>query len=233
MKLLPIVLINVATVCVALFAYEQLRTEPEPRAVAVDSDAHALVKRIEALESRGGRPLLRAKGPDPVVAKRLATLEEAVGVLGVTGTPAAPSEGEEAQSEGTPAKQPAPTFEPTPEAIMRFRKLREAVNRQDRQRKNRARINKLLDRLSLNLNDRQRDQILEAHGQFQPRVREIWTEVKQEATRTIEDGGEIDRGEIVSSTQARIQQEFAATINSVVSQTEAEEIARALHRPDK
>ena len=224
MKLLPVLLMNVAIVGVALFAYEQLRQDPAPpQDVSASNDTAALLARIEALEARG-RPLLRAHGPDPAVAKRLEALEAAIGMLDVTSEPTPDSD--------RPAKTPrrgVDPYEPTPDAIARFRKLREAVQREDRLLKSRKRIDRTLDKLALNLNDQQRERIRAAHETFESRVREIWTEVKREATATLEDGGTIDSGDLVRNTQARIQEEFAASLTDIVSQTDAEAIAAALH----
>ena len=58
----------------------------------------------------------------------------------------------------------------------------------------------------------------------------IWGEVKQEARATVKAGGDVNRGEIVTSTMTRIQAEFAATLMDVVAhQADAQAIAEALH----
>ncbi len=132
------------------------------------------------------------------------------------------------ESDASPASM-APTGVPTADDVRKFRTLQEAVRREDRVRANRKRIEGALDKLPLNLTKRQRARIHTAFAAFEPRVTEIWTEVKIQARATVEAGGEIDRGEIVASTTEVIQTEFAATLTDIVDhQSDAEAIAQAL-----
>lgn len=226
MKPIPAVLVNLAVVGVALFAYDHVRDEPGAGHVAPEPpDIGALIRRIETLEAQG-RPLLRAPDAVPTLHERLDALESAVALLDATAGSA---------SEPIPASKDASVRvraqddEPTPEAIERFRKLRDAARRADRREKSRARIDKMLDTLALNLSDEQRERIHDAQVAFEPRVRQIWTEAKQEATQILENGGTIDSGDVVRDTQVRIRDEFASSLTSIVSQADAEAIAQALH----
>ena len=126
-----------------------------------------------------------------------------------------------------PKKAPAP---PTEADVQRFRELQEAVRREDRIKKNSKRVDGILDKLGVNLTPTQRKQVHAAAADFEPNVNRIWGEVKEEARATVKAGGEVDRGEIVTSTMARIQTEFAATLMGVVGhQADAQAIAEALH----
>ncbi len=225
--------LNVATIGVALAVYDALRAEapaPRERAGRVP-DTTDLERRIGALEvARGAAP--QAAG-DAQLRARLAELEKIV--LGTPGTDPEPAAAAPAPDARDPRDASAPAWaagaddEPGPAAIQRFRKLQEAVRREDAVLKNRARVDRALDKLPLRLTDAQRAGVHAAYAAFEPRVDEIWTEVKTEVQRTVEAGGKVDRGEIVAATTAVLQREFAGTIVEVVDHpADAEAIAAAL-----
>jgi len=227
MKLLPIILFNVVTVTVALVAYDTLRSEPQPEPAEVDTSA--LEERIAAVENARPRNR-RTTSTDPVVLERLAALEQAVAA------PMAALEGEatnDATDEVSPRRFDGPELSApigvlSAAEIQRFRRLHEAVRREDAAIKNKARIDAALDNLPFRLTDGQRNEIHTAYAVFEPRVREIWTEAKLEAQQTIADGGAVDRGEIVANTTAVIEGEFAATLSDVVPVGDAHTVAAAV-----
>jgi len=235
MKLVPALLLNVVTVVLAVLIYDQVRGEtpgssdtralrPADRA----ADSAEFERRLAALEAVR-RESLRAVGTDAGIFERLAALEEAARRDGSGGLAA-----EQASDERIPEKEGAATpmrkrNEPSESEVLRFRQVREAVRRDDSVKKNQKRVDGALDKLSIRLTKRQRKRVHAALAAFEPRVGEIWTEVKTQARATIAAGGEVDRGEIVTSTQALIQKEFAATLTDVVShEADAAAIAEAL-----
>jgi hypothetical protein len=237
MKLVQVLLINLATVAVALVVYDQLRTEASgpsrERAGPRAPDTAALEGRLSALEAERDPSLRAFAGADVRVIKRLDELEAAVwgGYAAATdGPPATAPTQDEARA--TDGERPAPVASadvPGAPEIRRFRQLREAVRREDSVKRNKARVDRALDKLSVRLTERQRAGIHVAFAAFEPRVKEIWTEVKTQAQQTIADGGDVDRGEIVTTTTATIQQEFARTLTGIVDhQADAEAVAKTL-----
>lgn len=225
MKLAQVLLINVAMVAVALVVYDQLRPEASvparERAAPRGTDAAALEQRLSALEARrhpSSPALARPDEPEPAAGEPPIT-EPAPEKPRPTG-------GESRASAAAPDVV-------TAEEIRRFRRVREAVRREDAVARNKAWVDRALDKLSVRLTAKQRAKIHVAYAAFEPRVKEIWTEVKEEAQKTIAAGGDVDRATIVTSTTARIQQEFARTITDVVDHpADAEAVAKAL-MPDK
>ena len=232
MKLVQVLFINVATVAVALVVYDRLRGKesgPSHRRTSMPRshipDTAALEVRLAALEAER-RPSLWAAGTDSRVFERPDAPEE-------TERDHAPA-AEQTPDETRPAKkEPRASMAsrdiPTTDEVRKFRQLREAARRQDAVERNKARVDKALDKLSLHLTKRQRTRIHTAFAAFEPRVKVIWTEVKTQAQETIAAGGDVDRGEIVSSTTAVIQQEFAKTLTDIVDNPpDAETIAKTL-----
>ena len=228
MKLVQIVLINLATVAVALVVYDQLQSDasgPSARRLQQSrvNDTADLEQRLQALEAEFRR-VPRAEGTDARVMPDEAAREHAA--------PGALPKPEQTQDEARPIERESPLAsreEPSAKEVRKFRQLREAVRREDRVKKNKARVDGALKKLAINLTQSQRARIHTAFAAFEPRVGEIWTEVKTQAQQTIAAGGDVDRGEIVTSTTAIIQQEFAATLTGIVNhQADAEAIATAL-----
>ncbi|MHC4973076.1 MAG: hypothetical protein ACYTG3_12165 [Planctomycetota bacterium] len=238
MKLVQVLLINVATVAVALVVYDQLRTEASGSAGGRTgprvADTTGLDQRLSALEAER-HPSLRAEaGTDARVFERLDELEAAVwgGYAAAAGDLSAkkPASDETKPTDGElPAPPVAHSDVPSAAEIHRFRQVREAVRREDSVKRNKARVDRALDKLSVRLTQRQRARIHVAFAAFEPRVKEIWTGVKTQAQQTIAAGGEVDRAEIVTSTTATIQREFAATLTDVVDHpADAEAVAKTL-----
>ena len=128
----------------------------------------------------------------------------------------------------TGGAEEAPKGEPTAAEIARFRQLQSAVRREEAIEKNKMRINAALDTLPVNLTATEREGVHRAYAAFQPRVSEIWQEVKVEAQATIAAGGQVDRATVMAEATTTIQQEFAGALSSVVGAADAETISGAL-----
>jgi len=221
------------TVAVALVAYDVVRTEPEAPTdmnEAVTVDTSALEDRLDALES-DRRRTRRPGGPDQGVLARLAALESATPARGATVAPDAtpvPNDEVAAAAMGDAASSNVVADEPTKSEIARFRRLAAAVRKEDTLRKNVRRVDRLLDALPINLSDEQRDGVHSRWASFQPRIREIWGEAKQEAQRTSAAGDEVDTDALVADTQAVIQNEFAGLLGGLIAPAESATIAEAL-----
>ena len=229
MKLLPVLLLNLATLGVGIVVYDQLRRDaasPVAEVEGVRSDSAALEPRIEALEA-DRRPVLGGGGIDPRLLARLEALEALVEAQVTTADPerAAP---EELPTEADPLAPKATPDGPSPDEMRRWRKVRDAVRREDSIKKNHARFDRALDKLPFGLTPRQRQKIYAAHAAFEPRIGEIWGGIKAQAQETIAAGGAIDGQALRAQGAAQIQQEFADTITGIVHQTDAEAVAGAM-----
>ena len=228
MKLAQVLLINVATVAVALFAYDQVREDASVRSkgrvtTSRSAGVAELEARVHTLEVEA-RALREAAGAE----RRMPDHTEAPEQNGEP-TAAPDAEPGRAIDRGPAAKAPK-SGKPTSDDVDRFRRLQDAVRRENSIKKNWKRIDNALDKLSLNLTPTQRKRVHAAVAEFEPNIVRIWGEVKTEARATIEAGGEVDRGQIVSSTQTRIQTELAATLTGIVNhQADAQAIAEAVH----
>lgn len=232
MKLLPLLLVNLATVGVGIAAYDQLRGAEAPPSVVVEgarSESAALEPRIEALEA-DRRPVLGGAGIDPRVLDRLDALEEKLHAQVATGGPQVPEQATDGNrpAQADPASKEGSPDEPSPDEVRRWRRVRDAVRREESLRRNRARFDKALDELSVNLTPRQRAKIYAVHAAFEPRIGEIWEEAKERAQATLAAGGQVSRAEVIAETTAIIQQEFAETLTGIVHQADAEAVASAM-----
>ncbi len=228
MKPLPMLLLNVALVVVALVVYDQLRTEdvrPRESVLEGSAESEAVLARLAALE-RARAPTLQATGTDARVLARLAALEEALGPRAPSSD--APEDGGPVLTGRAPTAPLASADEPTDDEIRRFRKLRAAVQQQERMEKIAAHVDERLAKLPIKLSKRQRAKIHAAYSEFRPRIGQIWQQAKEEAQETMKAGGTVDRGEIVETTTTKIQQEFAGMIDGVVSSADAESISETL-----
>jgi hypothetical protein len=233
MRLVPILLINLATVVVALVVYDQVRGKTyrssqgrasTPRSQVID--ATAIGQRLDALEAERSPPPW-----SPGTDAGLDGSDESELGNAASGSLAAkdPTPAEATPTEVEPPAAAAYSYVPRADDIRRFRQLREAVRREDSIEKNRARVDGALNKLSLRLTKTQRSKIHHAFAAVEPRVTRIWIDAKTQAQKTIAAGGEVDRGEIVTSTTAVIQQEFANTLTAIVDHpADAEEIAKSL-----
>ena len=125
---------------------------------------------------------------------------------------------------------PAPPPDvPTKAEVARFRKLQEAVRRENSVKANWDRINRQLDKVGVNLTPAQREKVHYAWADFEPRINGIWGEIKTQARTTIDAGGAIDGKALREQGSARIQSEFAASLAEVVNHpADADAIAAAL-----
>ena len=119
---------------------------------------------------------------------------------------------------------------PSAAEVRKFRQLREAVRREDRAEKNKARVDAALEQAvhqpHAGVNARRSTP---RSRRSSPASRISGPRSKTQARATIAAGGEVDRGEIFTSTTALIQQEFAATLTGIVNhQADAEAVAAAL-----
>jgi len=231
MKLAQVLLINVATVAVALVVYDELRddavaqsrvrapTSRSTREVELEARVHALEVEARTLREAAGA---ERRVPDPMDAPAKAGALRA--------SPEAEPGAAIDRGPATKAPKARMADQPSSEDVDRFRRLQDAVRRENSIKKNRQRVDGALDKLSINLTPKQRERVHAAVAEFEPNIVRIWGEVKTEARATIEAGGEVDRGQIVSSTQTRIQTEFAATLSEIVNhQADAQAIAEAVH----
>jgi len=227
MKLLPFLLLNLATVGVGIVAYDQLRGgEPQGQVVeGARNEVTALEPRIEALEAER-RPLLGGGGIDPRLLARLDALEAELQAR-VTTEVSEPVD-EVIPTDADPLVPKAKPDAPTAEEVRRWRRVREAVRREDTLRKNHARFDKALDRLAINLTPRQREKVYAAHAAFEPRIDEIWGGIKAQAQETIAAGGTIDGQALRAQGAAQIQQEFAESITGILHAADAEAVAGAM-----
>jgi len=228
MKLIQMLLINVATVAVALFVYDQVRDDESGAskgraAVSRSTEQAELAARVHALEVEA-RALREAASAERRMPKQVHAPESSAEAK------AAPAAEAGAPIDRGVALAIPNDDPPTEEEVKRFRRLQDAVRRENSIKKNRKRIDSALDNLSINLTPAQRKRVHAAVAEFEPNIVRIWGEVKTEARATVEAGGEVDRGQIVSSTQTRIQTEFAATLTDIVNhQADAQAIAEAVH----
>lgn len=235
MKLVQVFFLNIVIVVVALVVYDQVRggapNASQERSATSRSRAVedvALEERLALLEA--GRRESAALA-DPHLFDRLEALEAAVqGAAAADGLPAGEQtpESRAGMESDSPSSQATAEL-PSPMEIRRFRDLQEAVRREDSIKRNKARVDGALSKLPFRLTKRQRTKIHYAFAAFEPRVDEIWTEVKAQAQATIAAGGEVSRAEIVPKTMAVIQQEFAQTLTGIVDRpADADAIATAL-----
>lgn len=233
MKPFAVVALNVVTIAVALVAYDVLRSDGEPPEAAPEIDASRIEARLDALESEPRRAR-RAPTAEPDILRRLAALEAVRGSVSPTVAVEPVGEGEPAAAgafdEGPgdePPRRPADA-QPSDDEIARFRRVAAAVRAEDMARKNAKRINRVLDALPVNLTEEQRQGVHTRWASFQPRVNEIWTQVKQEAQATVKAGGSVDRETIVTDTHAVISDEFAGLLGGLINPADSETIADAL-----
>jgi hypothetical protein len=230
MKLLPYVVLNVFLVAAGIFVYDQLRNDgPAPAAPAgvQPVDLGGIEARLAALEAQR-EPLLRAQGSDASLLQRLEALEGRFEAARPASAPGADAEDPERPSP-TPAAS-ASKDDPTPEAVARFRKLQEYVNREERARVQRGRIMARIAKLGIRLTAKQQERLVQAYVAFQPRVSEIWGEAK---TRAMDDRDEVDWPTVIAETTVVIQQEFTQQVSSFITAPDAEAIAGALYARGK
>ncbi len=237
MKYIPFLLINLATVAIGIAIYDHYRDSdqdtPTTNAHVNESDLRGVEKRLAALEAEQ-TPMLHAPDSLPGIKKRLLALESKLHQA--KNEPSVATSESNSTAASSPSGQPfASRFEPTAEDVRRFRQLQEAVKRDERVQRHRARVNKTLDKLGLNLSIKQREDVAQKLADFGKRSNEIWDEVKSQARETMESGGTIDKMELMNTTYATLRTEFAVSLEGIVPVADAESIAAALmpHRRGK
>jgi len=161
---------------------------------------------------------------DPRLLERLDDLERRLKAL--TASPGASLPPPEPLPPDAKDGKPVAAGEPDSEAIEQFMKLRAAASRQERTRRNKARIDKALADLLITLTDEQRDQLVEAYGAFEGRRGEIWGEAKRSG---VEAGAEVDWMVIIANTTRVIQREFTERISPFIPGADAERISASLN----
>ncbi len=227
MKPVQVLLLNVAIVAVALVVYDQLRSEPpQGRASASRSNNTAeLEARLSALEAK-----IRVSRTAPRASSRLDAPAASEGGHAAPDDPAPKktSDGVKPTRGERPSKK-ATSDEPTKEQVRRFRQLREAARQQDSVKRNWKRVSRALDKLPVNLTEEQRELVHYKYAAFEPRIRQIWGEVKGQAKKTAAAGGQVNREEIVTTASETMQTEFAETLSDILPhQADAEAVAEAL-----
>ena len=225
MKLAQVLLLNVATVVLALVVYDQLRDDASgpsiERARTARSDgidSLALERRLQALEAR--RPA-NVHIDRELPAKERAPKAE-VEAPRATGKTASPERGKADDAWVDPDQ-------PTDEEVKRFRQLQEAVRRENEIKKNYERVEKALGNLSINLTRKQRARIHAARAEFEPNIVRIWGEVKTEALTARENGEQVDRKQYYEMGTQRVQQEFATSLSGIVDHPgDAQAVAAAV-----
>ena len=227
MKPVQVLLLNVAIVAVALVVYDQLRSEPpQGRASASRSNNTAEFEaRLSALEAKS-----RALHTAPRASNRLDAPAASEGGHAAPDDPAPKktSDGVKPTRGERPSKK-ATSDEPTKQEVRRFRQLREAARRQDSVKRNWKRVSSALKKLSINLTEEQRELVHFKYAAFEPQIRQIWGQAKEQAKETAKAGGDVNRADIVTTATATSQTEFAKTLTDIVPhQADAEAIAEAL-----
>ena len=230
MKLTQVLLLNLATVVVALVVYDQLLSDASPTpGHASTSRSNAtytvdLERRLSALEAES-----RAVRTESRATNRLDAPEATGQAHAAPGDPAPreTSEGTKPTKSERPSK--AASTEPTAAEVRRFRQLREAVRRQESVKRNWKRVSSALKKLSINLTEEQRELVHFKYAAFELQIRQIWGQAKSQAQVTAKAGGDVNRADIVATTTATSQNEFAKTISDIVPhQADAQAIAEAL-----
>jgi len=225
-KLLPILLLNVVVAGAAVLIYDQVRAADVPEARDVDLvglDTSRLEARLAALEARE-KPMLQATGADPRSSAKLSELERRLLALESARDSKPVAEDEDAPRATVPIAW-APGEEPSPEDVMRFRKLQKASHQVIRRKRNAQRVNGVVKKLGLSLSERQQEQLVDAYVAFEPRRNEIWTEAKSGAAA---EGGAANWEQIIADTNERLQREFSEQISDFLPRTDAETLGTAL-----
>jgi hypothetical protein len=239
MKLLPILLLNVVTVGGALVVYDQMRTDPAtPSEYGVlTSDTSELEARVASLERRrsDNAPVLQSDGIDDRILDRLDDLERMVSARPVAVREASESAGgERAPSmSGEPGADPLAATNggegPTEEAIARYRALEKAARDQERQERERKRIDEALTKLDIRLTDTQKDKLTTAYTAYQERRGEVFRSAMTKAREARDAGSDANWGEVMAEARNLVQQEFTTEISSFIPADEAQKISESLN----
>lgn len=227
MKFLPQLLLNVAVVGVALFAYDGLRSEPVPQsAVTAPVSDVDIENRVAALEAARS-PTLEARSPASLNAAFEARLREIERRLEAVRTSPATAGAAPAGTE----KPPPPLFlagaddAPSPEEVQRFLRIQKAAREEEKVLRYRRQVEGRLKKLDLSLTTNQREKLVRTFAAFQPRRNAIWSEVKSSAQAG---GAEVDWESVMRDTQSRIRSEFTQQTAAFLSRPDAEAVASSL-----
>jgi hypothetical protein len=230
---LSLLVLGVALLALGVAGYALTQAPPAPAAVtgpdsdaSVDDALNRLENRLVALEAV---VLRRREELDPRILEQLDDLDRRLKALadarGASAAGPAATIAPEKKDGGTAA-----AGEPDAEDVEKFEKLRAAAARQEKLRRNQARVGKVLTQLRISLTDRQRDQLVEAWSGFEPRRMEIWGEAKRGGAAA---GPSVDWGVIIADTNRTIEREFAERIAPFISGGDAERIAAGLNTDGK
>lgn len=189
MKILPLLLVNLAMVGGGIAAYDHWQGEDSTSSQigvpAVDSvDLAALEARLVA-RFGAGQAGLSASGIDPRVLGRLEALEGRIASAPPPGSsnrpePAAGTEGPApddglASPEGTQDTGP----EPSETEVRRFRRLMERAEQLRRDEREMERVDQMLTRLEINLSPAQKQKYMDAQRAMREKVGETWRQAMQ------------------------------------------------------
>ena len=139
----------------------------------------------------------------------------------------------------TPSDEPFTTEDKTPSEpsraeVRRFLRLQQMANEERKRMHAEGRLRKALAAAGLeHLSDDQFTEIQAAHEEFQPRVQEIWTEVKMQAEEIAAAGGTVDGRELRTTTAQQISTEFAEVLTHILPVSDAEAVASAVFAPHR
>jgi len=236
MKLMPILLMNVALIAGGIVVYDHLRGEGpattyEAGGGGMDSVTVAnLTDRIRALEDR--TPGLRATGIDPNLLARLERLESKLSIP----SPAAASDEaaveDSAASGGTEGGLALPDVaegeQPSSEDVKRFRRMLDAAEEQRRDERERERLLAQLKEMDVTLNAQQTEKLVDATRTYRGKIGEVWRNAFQGAR-----GQDADRDaarETARQGMEALREEFAVTINKFLPSGDAQKIVENLAR---
>jgi len=231
MKMLPLLLINVALVGGGLVIYDQLRSDA-PSATyhtgGVDPvQVSDLESRIARLEQSSGAPMLRTGGTEALV-QRLESLEQRLARVPPPprpdGPPAAddprpPLERPEMAATGDPAAQPSE------DELRWFRRMREADEQARREERERQQLATMLSSLEINLDEQQMDKLVVAQRKMRDQMGDIWRNVRR--------GPDVDREQVrqeMTQKMDSIREEFSVTINKFIPAADAAKIVETTTR---
>jgi len=222
MKILPILLINLAVTGGALVIYDQMQGEAGSATydmAGADSVAMADVEtRLARLEKNTAAPALAGAGNEGIL-RRLEALE---GSRADSGT--RPSESGMASADGPAGSNAGPitTFSDDGDVsdgeVRRFRKLMDAANEQRRLEREREQLASLLERLEIEMDDKQQEQFLTARRARQEKMGQMFRDLRNNR----EPGG--DREQFmtkINEGRAKLNEEFAVQINKFLPSGDA------------
>lgn len=231
MKMLPILLINIALVGGGLIIYDQLRSDA-PNATyqtgGVDGvQISNLEDRIARLEQRGETPMLRSSGGEGL-AQRVEALEQRF-----ANVPPPPAGPRPEAGDGTRPPMPRPDAasgddpqsQPSDEELQWFRRMREADEQARREERERDQLTRMLKGLDITLDKQQTDKLLTAQRDMRKKMGEVWRNVRR--------GPDVDREQVrqeMGQKMEQIRDEFSVTINKFIPAADATKIVESSNR---